>query len=200
MTLSNLLSFLRLLLAAPIVYLLSFNADLYNWWAVLLAGIAIATDFLDGYVARLRGTVSDLGKYLDPLADKVLVGAVVIFLAFYRDNMPDWFAVLIVGKDALIVIGGSILVARGIVGQAEGPGKYTVCVVAAVVIAYMLNLNTIGRWATVPAILLALYSTYFYYQKFVRLMDPPAGLLLRTVLPGLLTAAAVAALVSTFIR
>ena len=199
MTLSNLLSIVRLLLSAPIVYLLSLNAERYNNWAVMLAVIAIATDFFDGYVARLRGTVSDLGKYLDPLADKVLVAAVVVYLAFFRGNMPDWFAVLIVGKDALIVIGGSILMARGIVGQAEGPGKYTVCVVAGVLVAYMLNLNTVGRWAILPAMLLALYSTYFYYLKFLRLLDPPPGLVLRVVLPGLLTALALAALVSTFL-
>ena len=196
-TLSNLLSIIRLLLAAPIVYLLTFNSDHYNTWAVLLALIATGTDFLDGYVARRRGTVSNLGKYLDPLADKVLVATVVVYLAFFRGNMPDWFAVLIVAKDALIVVGGSVLMARGVVGQAEGPGKYTVCVVAMVVIAYMMNLNTVGRWAILPAILLALYSTYFYYLKFLRLLDPDAGLLLRAILPGTLTAAAIAVLIGT---
>ncbi len=193
-TLSNLLSIIRLLLAAPIVYLLSFNAAPYNRWAVVLTLVAGATDFFDGQIARLRDTVSDLGKYLDPFADKVLVGALAVYLAFYRGNMPDWFAVLIVAKDLLIVIGGSVLMTRGVVGQAEGPGKYTVCAVIVVIATYMLNLDAVGRWAILPAILLTLYSTYFYYLKFLRLLEPEAGLVLRAVLPGILTLAAVTAL------
>ena len=195
MTLSNLLSFSRILLAIPIVYLLSFNTFPYNLGAFLLTLVAVATDYLDGKIARRFGTVSTVGKFLDPIADKLLMGFVAAYLAFYRGNMPGWFAILIIAKDSLILIGGSALFAKRIVSQAEGPGKYTVAVLSFVLICFIFDLNQIGTWAIIPAILFALYSTWFYYLKFLKLLERQAGPFLRFVLPAILVALAIAVLI-----
>ncbi len=186
MTASNLLSFSRILLTIPILYLLSCNTPAGNWMAFALVLVAAVTDFFDGRLARRYGTVSTLGKYLDPVADKLLVGSVAVYLAFFRGNLPAWFAVLVIVKDALIVIGGGILLAKKIVLQAEEPGKYTVCTVALVFVLFILNLNTLGQWTIAAAVLMVFYSTYFYYLKFLTLLKRRSSLLYRIILPLLI--------------
>lgn len=186
LTLSNLLSLARILLTVPILYFLSFNTLSYNSLALVLALLAAATDYLDGKLARHYGAVSALGKYLDPIADKILIGSLAIYLAFFRGNLPAWFAVLIIAKDLLIIIGGGILLLRNVVVHADPPGKYTVCIVALVFVLFVFNLDTAGLWSIVAAVLFALYSSYFYYLKFLALLHKSSSLLLRTILPALL--------------
>ena len=186
LTLSNLLSLARILLTVPILYFLSFNTLSYNSLALALALLAAATDYLDGKLARHYGAVSALGKYLDPIADKILIGSLAIYLAFFRGNLPAWVAVVIIAKDLLIIIGGGILLLRNVVVHADPPGKYTVCIVALVFVLFVFNLDTAGLWSIVAAVLFALYSSYFYYLKFLALLHKSSSLLLRTILPALL--------------
>ena len=77
-TLANFLSVLRAFLTLPIVYSLA-----HDWisWAVLLVLFAVATDWLDGYFARKAHEVSDLGKFLDPVADSIAIAGVVLFIS-----------------------------------------------------------------------------------------------------------------------
>jgi cardiolipin synthase len=121
LTVPNLLSFARVA-AVPFVA-----------WALarrgtealgLLAFAALAsTDWIDGYVARRTGRVSELGKILDPLADRVVVITVVVVLVL-RDALPPWAVALIVARDAvLLVFGGAFLVARGIRIDVRAIGK-----------------------------------------------------------------------------
>ena len=78
MTLSNLLSLARILLTVPALYFLSFNTVGYNSLALAVALLAALTDYLDGKLARRYGAISALGKYLDPIADKVLLISIFI--------------------------------------------------------------------------------------------------------------------------
>lgn len=186
MTLSNLLSLFRILLTVPLLYFLSFNTLGHNMLALAIGLLAAATDYFDGKLARRYGDVSALGKYLDPIADKFLIGSLAIYLAFFRGNLPTWFAVLIVAKDFLIIMGGGILLLRKIVVHADPPGKLTVCIVAVVFVLFVFNFNTAGLWSLVAALLFALYSSYFYYLKFLMLLNKRSNLLLRTILPTLI--------------
>ena len=186
MTLSNLLSLARILLTVPMLYFLSFNTLGYNSLALAVALLAAATDYLDGKLARRYGAVSALGKYLDPIADKILIGALAAYLAFFRGNLPAWFALIIIAKDLLIIIGGGILLLRNVVVHADPPGKYTVCIVALVFVLFVFNLNTAGLWSIAAAVLFTLYSSYFYYLKFLTLLHKGSSLLFRTILPALL--------------
>ena len=101
LTLSNSISFLRIFLAIPTVLaLLHDNADL----AAIMMGIAYLTDLADGYVARKTNTITEFGKALDPIADKLYVAA--LLLAMLSKNMaPLWFVVLVIGKDILTMLG-----------------------------------------------------------------------------------------------
>ena len=81
MNLPNTLTLLRILAVPAIVTLLLIDGDTARWAAFILFILAALTDYLDGYLARAMSTQTDLGRLLDPIADKVLVGAVLLVLA-----------------------------------------------------------------------------------------------------------------------
>jgi cardiolipin synthase len=70
--------------------------------AVLLYAVAAATDFLDGFIARRTGSVTDLGKLLDPLADRVFIMALALALVA-RGTLPAWLAIAVIGRDVLLL-------------------------------------------------------------------------------------------------
>ncbi len=84
--------------------------------------VAAAGDFVDGYLARSRGQVSMLGKFLDPLADKLLVTAVLVFLVALQ-RVPAWVVVVLIGRDLAISGLRSIAAAQGLVIAASDGGK-----------------------------------------------------------------------------
>jgi len=101
-TLSNVLSLLRIVLFVPFVYFYERDERGIAFAVVLLA---ISTDWFDGRVARWTNTVSELGKILDPLADKVSAALMGLYL-LYRGELPLWFVALVVGRDVIIFLGG----------------------------------------------------------------------------------------------
>lgn len=108
-TLSNALSFFRLLLAIPIWYLLdNFHVDSYRTIIFILCLIAAATDYLDGYFARKRNEITEAGKIIDPLADKILVGIIAVKL-FLIGELSTYYILIIVIRDVIIFIGGIII-------------------------------------------------------------------------------------------
>jgi len=103
-TVPNLICVLRMLLAAPIVWLL--GEGRYEPTLVLFA-IAAASDVLDGYLAKTFGWTSELGKVLDPLADKLLLVSVFITLAVVG-LAPVWLAAIAVVRDVVIGVGAAV--------------------------------------------------------------------------------------------
>lgn len=107
-TVPNLLSFIRLCMI-PVFFVLLFN-DL-NLAATLVFAIAAATDWVDGYVARSTNTVSRLGQLLDPFVDRLLMISGVLGL-FLIGRLPLWIILIVVGRDLLMLIGGTYLIKR----------------------------------------------------------------------------------------
>lgn len=105
MTLANKITVGRILLVPPIVIGLLEHKTV---WVYALLGICIITDFLDGLAARQRGERTRLGAFLDPMADKLLLGAVYTTLA-YQHIVPMWIFVVIFSRDLLIVLGWSVI-------------------------------------------------------------------------------------------
>ena len=105
MTLANLLTVLRIFLVPLLVIHLVYG--LYGW-ALLTIGLAAITDALDGLFARTRNETTDLGKMLDPLADKLLITSCLIVLALPNDTavirIPAWLAILSISRDVGILL------------------------------------------------------------------------------------------------
>ena len=101
-TLSNLISFLRLLMSIPMIFLILGG---YRLEAIGLIFLASFSDFADGFIARKYNQISEFGKIIDPLADKVFIGAAIMVL-FLTNQLPLWFLLVIICRDILILIGG----------------------------------------------------------------------------------------------
>jgi CDP-diacylglycerol--glycerol-3-phosphate 3-phosphatidyltransferase len=118
----NLVTMSRVALIPLVLIFIDNFSPLRSFIASLLYLVAAAGDALDGYLARSRGQVSTLGKFLDPLADKLLVTAVLVFMV-ELSRVPAWVVVVIVGRDLTINGLRSIASAQGLVISASVGGK-----------------------------------------------------------------------------
>jgi cardiolipin synthase (CMP-forming) len=109
-TVPNALSFLRLLSVPVFLYLFISGRETA---AVVLYAIGAWSDFFDGVIARRLNQVSELGKLLDPLADRIFISALVIALVA-RDALPLWLAIVVVGRDLLLLSLFPVVERRGI--------------------------------------------------------------------------------------
>lgn len=176
-TIPNILSVSRIILL-PIVLLLLFKHQ--NAAAVVVMLVSWITDALDGFLARKLNQVSNLGRVLDHLVDKVWVSSVLVTLVFIR-NLPLLIAGAVILRDLVILIGsGVIMKVRGSFVQSDVVGKITGCAFALMILFYTLELPSLMRFkATVDytvAILIAV-SSLNYVTVYLRLM-------LRFRLPG----------------
>lgn len=120
---SNLITLSRFLLLGMTVYFLSVLN--YSLASLFIAFIWVS-DLLDGYFARKRNEVSELGKIIDPLADKICV-TVIILIMLYHEIIPLWFVIITVSRDALILMGGLYLnTKKNTVLQSNWMGKMAV--------------------------------------------------------------------------
>jgi cardiolipin synthase len=110
LTIPNGISFARILLIPVFVLLLLHHGS--ETAGLLLLGGVVSTDWVDGVIARRTGQVSELGKLLDPVADRLAIAAALVTLVV-RDAFPLWAALLILVRDLLIVVAGLFLLSRG---------------------------------------------------------------------------------------
>jgi CDP-diacylglycerol--glycerol-3-phosphate 3-phosphatidyltransferase len=112
----------RVLLIPGVLLFLDNYSPLRSFIASLLYLISAAGDALDGYLARSRGQVSVLGKFLDPLADKLVVTAVLVFMVSLG-RVPAWIVVVMIARDLAVNGLRSIASAEGLVIAASEGGK-----------------------------------------------------------------------------
>jgi cardiolipin synthase len=140
-TLPNVLSFLRLMMIPLIVLLMvNVNDDLFPYLITIYI-IAVFLDFLDGFIARKFSQESDLGKIIDPLADKFLVLAILVTLALKFD-FPLWLAAFVILRDILI-LWASVMLYRGkrIVKPSLVVGKFTFALLSLLIFVFILDLH-----------------------------------------------------------
>lgn len=185
-TLPNLLSLFRIAIIPVLVYLLTFPDRLSALLAAFLFLIASLTDFFDGYLARRHRSVSNLGKILDPLADKVMIIAVLIMLAAMNrigePEVPAWLVVVIVAREIAVTILRGIALTEGIVMEAEDLGKYKFILQAVAVFALMvhypylgIDFYVAGIYFLLLATVVALWSGVHYHVKFFRVLQQRTG-------------------------
>jgi CDP-diacylglycerol--glycerol-3-phosphate 3-phosphatidyltransferase len=109
-----------------LVYLLRYPGPLVSLLAAGVFLVATVTDFLDGYIARSYGSGSNLGKFLDPLADKLVVTAALIMLAGMPrlPRVPAWMVVVLVSREILVTGLRAVAATEGRIIGAEELGKY----------------------------------------------------------------------------
>src|SRR5262245_59426036 len=136
--LPNLLTFARVLMIPAVLVLLSRGAPRDCFWAAVVYSLAAITDMLDGYLARRQGLVSVLGKFLDPLADKLIVAATLVWLV-PMGRIPAWAVVLLISREITITALRSIASAEGLVIAAGESGKVKTALQMIGIIALILG-------------------------------------------------------------
>ncbi|MBM2841304.1 MAG: CDP-alcohol phosphatidyltransferase [Bacteroidetes bacterium] len=170
-TISNLLSISRALLTIPLAFVMLRETPESRLWGAGIIVLAALTDKFDGVLARRYNQITEWGKILDPLADKVAVGVVAVVLLILG-NIPVWFVVVLLVRDVLIFAGGMyIKKKKGILLQSNEAGKWTVGIVAVALFLVVLNAQSIlvdtAIWLSVA--LLAV-SSFLYVKRFNEIM------------------------------
>ena len=144
----------------------------YNWAALAIFAIASLTDFVDGYVARHYNQVSNFGKFLDPLADKLLVlAAMLIFVQWGR--MPSWAVMVVLTREFAVTGLRLVAVENGRVIAAGWSGKVkTACTMVGLCIMIFYSKSLVLDWViTLVIVATTLYSGIEYFVKNIDVLD-----------------------------
>ena len=175
MNLPNKLTVLRIIMVPFFVFFMLTDAGgaANKWIALVIFCVASLTDMLDGKIARARGLVTNFGKFMDPLADKVLVCSAMICL-IPLGKLTAWFVIVIIARE--FIISGFRLVAsdNGIVIAASYWGKFKTVSQMFMVIVMIMDLGgvfdvigTVLMWA---ALILTIVSLIDYIAKNVEVL------------------------------
>jgi CDP-diacylglycerol--glycerol-3-phosphate 3-phosphatidyltransferase len=172
----NTLTLFRIFAVPLIIVLMYFP----NRWTCLLAGLvfsaAAITDYFDGHLARQKGLVTNLGKVLDPLADKLLVSSTMIMLAALG-WVPAWAVCVIIGRELAVTGLRSIIAQNELDLSSSWLGKYKTGFQIAAMIPLLfhyswitINMNAIGRFFFWGAVIFTLWSGIDYFVRYRSLL------------------------------
>jgi CDP-diacylglycerol--glycerol-3-phosphate 3-phosphatidyltransferase len=177
--LPNLVTMGRVALVPFVLVFIDNFSPLRSFIASLLYLGAAAGDALDGYLARSRGEVSMLGKFLDPLADKLIVTAVLVFMVSLG-RVPAWVVVVLIARDLAITGLRSIASAQGLVIAASDSGKIkTALQLVAIMmllihfrypvlgLGWPLDYHRAGLWILYISMGVSLFSGGQYLREFL---------------------------------
>ena len=183
--LPNSLTMVRIIIIPAVMYQIHLGDPISRTTAAMLFIAAAITDYLDGYIARKRNLVSITGKFLDPLADKLIVMAVLVMLVA-NHQMPAWRGILVLGREISITALRAMAGAEGIVMAAQSGGKYKTAFqligLLGMIIYYEFNVdwlvyeqrfnfNAVGYVLFLVSVGFSLWSGAKYGYDFVRGID-----------------------------
>ncbi len=176
MTLANAISISRIFLAIPLVLIFEDIADGMTgklWQAFALIIIIVLTDFLDGYVARKAGEITNFGKLIDPVADKVCMMVVLIYLII-SNKLPFllFFITLAIRDIFLIIIGVYLMFSQEEVFQSNKSGKWFIGISSLMMVLFLfkdpLNIPNLILWSSyLISTLLFTFSTFEYIRRYL---------------------------------
>jgi len=173
MNLPNWLTTLRIFLVPPLVVVLLTEFEGSEPIALGIFLLAAITDWFDGYLARKRNQITLLGKFLDPIADKLLIASVFISLV-EMNVVPAWMVVIIIGREIAVTGFRAIAASHGHNISAGLSGKIKM-VVEVITITLLIGRKYLGSFAFLSKIALwvtlivAILSAVDYYFKFGRI-------------------------------
>lgn len=172
MNLPNILTLFRIILIP--FYIVFFNRETVesSYIAAFIFFVAGITDVLDGYLARSRSEVTKFGKFLDPIADKLLILS-ALFLLVAHHRVPAWLAIVIVGRELAVTGFRAIAASEGIVIAAESTGKIKMMFQATAIFILTIDLphplfHQTGSVLLLVSMVLAVVSAGQYCSKYGR--------------------------------
>ncbi|GAB7026013.1 CDP-diacylglycerol--glycerol-3-phosphate 3-phosphatidyltransferase [Geotalea toluenoxydans] len=186
LNLPNILTLLRIAAIPLLVILLLSPSREAGFWAAALFAIASITDWLDGYLARRMGIETVFGKFLDPIADKLIVMAALIMLLPYN-RVPAWMVLVILGREIIITGLRGVASTEGLVIPASNLGKFKTIFQIVAILGLLLhydyrwffaidlpiltvNMHNIGMFYLWIATIITIWSGVDYLAKFSRVI------------------------------
>ena len=186
MNLPNILTMMRIA-AIPLLCVLLLSPERETgFWAAALFAAASVTDWLDGYLARKMQIVTVFGKFLDPIADKLIVMAALIMILPF-DRVPAWMVLVILGREMVITGLRGIASTEGVVIAASNLGKFKTIFQLVAIIGLLLhydyhwffgidhpllvvNMHNVGMFYLWIATVITIWSGVDYLYKFIRVI------------------------------
>ena len=174
LNLPNQITISRIALVPVMVVLLMFPGKWTCFFAGTLFIIAACTDLVDGYLARKDNQITSLGKFLDPLADKILVSAMLVMLV-QNGWVPGWIAIVIICRDIMVTGLRAIAANEGVVIAADKYGQLKTVMqlvaIAPLIFHYPvfgIPVQAIGMFLLYIALVLTVFSGANYFFNFYR--------------------------------
>jgi len=182
----NILTMMRIAAIPLMVYLLLDGEREASFWAAALFSAASFTDWLDGFLARKMGIVTVFGKFLDPIADKLVVMAALIMI-IPHGRVPAWMVLVILGREIIITGLRGIASSEGIVIEASDLGKFKTIFQIVAIIALLLhydyhwffssdhplllaNMHNVGMFYLWIAFFITVWSGADYLFRFIKII------------------------------
>ncbi len=182
LNLPNAITLTRIAMIPVFLWFTYHESRVDSFIACLVYAVTGATDFLDGWIARRKGLVTLIGKFLDPLADKLVVMAALVMLV-HLGRVGAWVVILIMAREFIITGLRTIAIGEGIVIAAGQEGKYKTAFQLAgitflllnytypvdwVVVSFDLDANKVGAWLLYISLVFSIVSAVVYIRDFIR--------------------------------
>jgi len=187
LNLPNAITLIRMAMIPVILLFAYYESRRASFIAATLFAVTGATDFLDGWVARQRGLVTVIGKFLDPLADKLVVMAALVMLV-HLGRVAAWVVIVIMGREFIVSGLRTIAMSEGIVIAAGQEGKTkTIFQIAGIsflllhyaypidfgVVAYEYDANKVGTALLYLSMVFSVWSAWVYFSDFLKAVYRP---------------------------
>jgi len=178
----NIVTLLRIALIPVFAWLVLADSRRDAFWGAVVFGVAAGTDFLDGWLARRFNLITTFGKFIDPLADK-LITMVAYVAVVYLLRLESWVVMLILGREFVINGLRTIAISEGLVIAASQGAKWKTALqlagIAALIVHYTyeidllvwhgpVNFNVVGRVVTYISLGFSLWSAWEYLRDWFR--------------------------------
>jgi CDP-diacylglycerol--glycerol-3-phosphate 3-phosphatidyltransferase len=165
-------------MSLPVILLFaSYDSRGYGVTAAIIFSLAAITDFLDGYLARKTGQVSEFGKLVDPIADKIIVASALVMLV-HLGRTPAWMVALIISREFAVSGLRAYAGTRNLVIEARFIGKLKTTLQILAIIGLLVNFqlwgfpfHTAGWLLFLAAFAATMWSGYEYFADYVRLFN-----------------------------
>jgi CDP-diacylglycerol---glycerol-3-phosphate 3-phosphatidyltransferase len=181
MTPPNVVTLFRIATAPLLIWILMHTSPEASWLAAGVFFIASVSDYFDGYLARSYDSVTTLGKFLDPMADKLVVTTALIMLAGMArtPHVPAWMVVVLVSREIMVTGLRAVAAAEGLIVGAEELGKYKMALQAIAIHGLLVHYTYLhvdffaaGMFILWLAMAVSVWSGVDYYVRVVKALRP----------------------------
>lgn len=177
----NLVTLFRIATAPILIWILMYTGPAASWTAAGVFFVATISDYFDGYLARSYDSVTTLGKFLDPMADKLVVMTALIMLTGMTrmPHVPAWMVVVLVSREMMVTGLRAVAAAEGLIVAAEELGKYKMVLQSIAIHGLLIHYTyfhvdffTAGMFVLWIAMAVSVWSGIDYYVRVLKVLRP----------------------------